>query len=62
MKIIIILISLILGFSIWYFLGWFISNEPNMFLWPLYGKITYIFLSYVAANTIANILENDSII
>jgi hypothetical protein len=62
MKIIIILISLILGFSIWYLLGWFVSNEPDMFQWPLYGKITYIVLSYIAANAIADILENDSII
>ena len=59
MKIITILISLILGFSIWYLLGWFVSNESNMFLWPMYGKITYIFLSYVSANTIANILDDD---
>jgi hypothetical protein len=43
-------------------LGWFVSNEPDMFQWPLYGKITYIVLSYIAANAIADILENDSII
>lgn len=59
MKIITIIVSLILGFSIWYLLGWFVSNEYNMFLWPAYGKLIYIFLSCAAANGIAEVLDDN---
>lgn len=41
------LISFILGFGFWFLLGWFISSEIYLFAWPMYGKITYLFLSFI---------------
>jgi len=48
-KIIYILISLIIAISImifvaflYYYIGLFLSNEPNMMEWPWYGKVLYL--------------------
>jgi len=42
-------IQLILAFGIslgfYYLAGWFISNEPNLFIWSMVGKVVYLILS-----------------
>lgn len=42
--------TLFLGAGILYLIGWFLSNEANIMLWPAYGKFFYlliVFFGYV---------------
>ena len=39
----------IISFGFYYLLGWFISNEPNLFIWTTLGKIVYLILSGLMA-------------
>ena len=54
----VLLLSLILGFGIWYIIFLFLLNESNMFMWPLFSKVIYIILSFVSASGIAENLDN----
>jgi hypothetical protein len=54
----VLLLSLILGFGIWYIMFWFLLSESNMFMWPLFSKVIYILLSFVSASGIAENLDN----
>jgi hypothetical protein len=49
----ILIISVILGFGFWYLIGWFLSNEPNLFLWPWYAKVLYLMFGSSTAGAIA---------
>jgi hypothetical protein len=49
----ILIISVILGFGFWYLIGWFLSNEPNLFLWPWYSKVLYLMFGSSTAGAIA---------
>jgi hypothetical protein len=50
---IIILLSFLFGFGFWYIIFWFVSNQPNLFLWHWVTKLFYLFLSYAATQGIA---------
>jgi len=54
----VLLLSLILGFGIWYIIFLFLLNESNMFMWPLFSKVIYILLSFASASGIAENLDN----
>lgn len=49
-SILVFLLSAVMGFSFWFFIGWFISSEFNLLLWPWYGKLFYLILSYQSSN------------
>jgi hypothetical protein len=54
----VLLLSLILGFGIWYIMFWFLLNESNMFIWSTFSKVIYITLSFLSASGIAENLDN----
>ena len=54
----VLLLSLILGFGIWYIMFWFLLNESNMFIWSTFSKVIYITLSFLSASGIAENLGN----
>ena len=43
-----ILFGAIIGFGIWYLVGWFLSGEPNMLLWDPMGKLVYLFFGFMS--------------
>jgi hypothetical protein len=38
-------LAIVLSFGFYYIAGWFISNEPNLFIWSTLGKVVYLILS-----------------
>lgn len=50
--ILLLIISLILGFGIWYLIFWFVSAESNLFIWGTWTKIFYLFLAVNSAGQI----------
>jgi hypothetical protein len=52
-----VLISLIFGFGVWYLILWFITAEPNLFIWGMWTKIFYLFFGGIATEAIAKILN-----
>lgn len=58
--ILIILLSVFFGFWFWYLIFWFITNEPNLFLWHWVTKIIYILFSLGASQGIfEGLLKNE---
>jgi len=41
---------MVIGFGFWYLIGWFISSESDLLLWPWYGKLFYLLFSYQSTN------------
>jgi hypothetical protein len=53
-----LVISLVFGFGFWYLIFWFLTNEPNLFLWHWVTKIFYLLLSFsTTTGSAKNILE-----
>lgn len=52
--ILLLLMSLIIGFGVWYLIFWFVSAESNLFIWGPWTKIFYLFL---AVNSTGQILK-----
>lgn len=48
-------IAFIISFGVYYLIGWFISNEPNLFIWSIFGKIVYLILSGLMTFRILNV-------
>lgn len=44
-RIIHLILAFVIAFGFYYLVGWFISNEPNLFYWTFWGKIAYLVLS-----------------
>ena len=42
-------LAFVISCGFYYLLGWFISNEPNLFIWTTLGKIVYLILSGLMA-------------
>jgi hypothetical protein len=40
-----LILTFLISFGFYYLIGWFISNEPNLFIWSIFGKIVYLILS-----------------
>jgi hypothetical protein len=53
-KFIIILLSFFISFGVWYLFLWFITNQPNLFLWEWWIKLIYLIFGY---NTWNNLVE-----
>jgi multisubunit Na+/H+ antiporter MnhE subunit len=52
-----VIVSLVFGFGFWYLILWFITAEPNLFIWTMWTKIFYIFFGGIATEAIAKILN-----
>jgi len=48
--VLVFLLSMVIGFGFWYLIGWFISSESDLLLWPWYGKLFYLLFSYQSTN------------
>lgn len=42
LRILLTIFYIVLICGILYLIGWFLSNQPNMLLWSIYGKIVYL--------------------
>lgn len=51
-SILLLIISVLFGFGIWYVIFWFVSNESNLFMWHWVTKIVYLILSFTASEGI----------
>jgi hypothetical protein len=51
------LLSMVIGFGFWYLIGWFISSESDLLLWPGYGKLFYLLFSYQSTNGVVDELS-----
>jgi hypothetical protein len=51
------LLSMVIGFGFWYLIGWFISSESDLLLWPWYGKLFYLLFSYQSTNGVVDELS-----
>jgi hypothetical protein len=40
-----LILAFAMAFGFYYLVGWFISNEPNLFVWTTLGKVAYLLLS-----------------
>jgi len=40
-----LILAIVISFGFYYLVGWFISNEPNLFIWTTLGKVAYLLLS-----------------
>jgi hypothetical protein len=45
-------ISFIFGFGFWYLVFWFITNEPNLFMWNWIIKLIYLIFGAAATEGI----------
>jgi hypothetical protein len=45
-----LLFSILIGFGLWYLVFWFLSNEPNLFLWHWVSKMFYLILGVSSTN------------
>jgi multisubunit Na+/H+ antiporter MnhE subunit len=54
-------LGFIFGFGFWYMIFWFVSNEPNLFMWHWVTKIVYLILSFSSTSGIINGLLKDFI-
>lgn len=57
--ILILIISIIIGSGLWYLIFWFISSEPNLFIWHWGVKTIYLILAMSASGgTFEGIVKN----
>jgi multisubunit Na+/H+ antiporter MnhE subunit len=54
-------LGFIFGFGFWYMIFWFVSNEPNLFMWHWVTKIVYLVFSFSSTSGIINGLLKDFI-
>lgn len=47
--ILLLIVSLIVGFGVWYLIFWFVSSEPNLFVWGWWIKILYLFFGFTSS-------------
>ncbi len=53
------LLGFVFGFGFWYLIFWFVSNEPNMFVWHWVTKILYLFFGFSSTTGIINATITD---
>lgn len=41
------LFSVLVGIFIYYLIGYFISDQSNPMLWPVYGKVIFVVISFL---------------
>jgi len=52
--ILITIFSIIVGFGLWYLIFWFITVEPNLFLWHWATKVIFLILSVGSSSNIVD--------
>ncbi len=52
-------LGFVFGFGFWYLIFWFVSNEPNMFVWHWVTKIVYLFFGFSSTTGIINATIKD---
>lgn len=57
--ILLLIISFSFGFGFWYLIFWFISNEPNLFLWNWVIKLLYLIFGGYATEGVVKILKEN---
>lgn len=55
----VLLLSLVLGFGFWYLIFWFILSEKNLFIWSPVAKIFYLLFSFFATSGILSALTEN---
>jgi hypothetical protein len=52
--------SFIVGFGFWYLIFWFLTTEPNLFMWHMVTKIVYLIFSIAATQGIIDSILNEN--
>ena len=55
------LIGFIFGFGFWYLIFWFVTTEPNLFVWHWATKMIYLFFAFATTTGAINGLLKDEI-
>lgn len=50
------LVGIVFGFGFWYLIFWFITTEPNLFLWHWVTKTVYLLFAFAATSGITDAL------
>ena len=50
--ILVLILSLIMGFGMWYLIFWFITSESNLFVWGPWTKGFYLFFGIASSGQI----------
>jgi hypothetical protein len=53
-----ILLSAVLGFGFWYFIGVLLSSNFNILEWSIFGKIIYVLLSWGTTRNLFEFVED----
>jgi hypothetical protein len=53
-----ILLSAVLGFGLWFFIGVLLTSNFNILGWSIFGKIIYIIFSWGTTRTIFEYIED----
>jgi len=56
--ILLIVLAIALSFGVWYLLGWFVSGESDIMLWPWWGKVIYLILGFSGLGQVISELED----
>jgi hypothetical protein len=59
-NILVLVLSIAFGSGIWYVIFWFISNEPNLFVWHWVTKILYLLFAASSSQGIFEGLTKNS--
>jgi hypothetical protein len=43
----ILALSILIGFGFWYLIGFFLADEANPLKWSIFGKVVYLFASFI---------------
>ncbi len=57
--ILLFLVGFIFGFGFWYLIFWFVTTEPNLFVWHWVTKVMYLFFAFASATGSVNALLNN---
>jgi hypothetical protein len=58
--ILILILSIVFGFGLWYLIFWFVSSEPDLFTWHWGTKILYLILVMSSSTSIFDSLIKNS--
>lgn len=57
---IIVTVTYIVCYGLWYLIFWFLTSQPNLFLWTWWVKLLYLlFASSYSVNFIDKVKENE---
>ena len=48
------LLCIAIGYTLWYFIIWFFTNQSNPFFWSQFSKIMFILFGMLAAESFRN--------